>query len=377
MYTDGTATGCDDEYLIRDFFVVAPGSGIYSTAVTGGNMPMSGTSQAAPYVTGSLAILKQAWPQLQPEQLVGLITSTALDLGDEGVDDVYGHGLVDLDAATQPQGDIVAVQPSGNISKVSGGIAGDSSLSALDQIANLSSFVVMDSYNRDYTIDMNSATNFKLVEKSLVLSYQSYEGLQQIGNFAVSQDGTDIQYADAINNVFNYTIGYMTQDQALFGSAFQGSLGIDNSSTQYIGIDAKKQFTSWYLLGSYTKGWSSVHASDNSYLADSSNIQSQAYYVGIGSQHKTNNFEFRLGTQLHITNGVFQYSVPTQYDWVSNTTSFTSGSADASTNDVPYVAEFDFAQNITNDLSWNTGFRYTTTRQDNKMSLQLGLAYEF
>jgi len=375
--TDGVATGCNDEYRIRDFFVVAPGSGIYSTAVTGGNMPLSGTSQAAPYVTGSLAVLKQAWPQLQPEQLVGLITSTALDLGDEGVDDVYGHGLVDLDAATQPQGDIVAVQPSGNISQVSGGIAGDSTLNGLDEIASLSNFVVMDSYNRDYTLDMNSSTNFELVERSLMFSYQSYEGLQNMGNLAMSHDGTDIQYGDAINDTFDYTIGVMTQDQALFGSVFEGSLAITSSTTQYIGIDAHKDFDNWYLLGSFTKGWSTVDASKNSYLQDSDNIQSQSYYVGVGSESVNTAVEFRVGTQLHITNGGFKYNVPTQYDWVSDTTNFTSGVADATTQDIPYVAELDYKHNFTENVSINSGARYTTTRQDDIFSIQLGVTYEF
>jgi len=377
VYTDGEATGCDDEYLIRDFFVVAPGSGIYSTAVTGGNMPMSGTSQAAPYVTGSLAILKQAWPQLQPEQLVGLITSTALDLGDEGVDDVYGHGLVDLDAATQPQGDIVAVQPSGNISKVSGGIVGDSTLSALDEIADLSSFVVMDSYNRDYTLDMNSATNFELVERPLMFSYQSYQGLQQIGNFAMSNDGSDIQYSDAINDTFDYTIGYMTQQQALFGSVFEGSLAIDHSATRYIGIDARRDFNNWYLLGAFAKGWSSIDAPVDSYVQDSQNIQSQSYYLGVGSSTTNSSFELKIGTQLHITHGAFNYDVPTDYDWTSNTTNFTSGSADASTTHIPYVAELDMQHDINEVLSLDSSMRYTTTLQNSIMSVNLGLRYAF
>ena len=376
-YTDGVATGCNDEYRIRDFFVVAPGSGIYSTAVTGGNMPMSGTSQAAPYVTGSLAVLKQAWPQLQPEQLVGLITSTALDLGDEGVDDIYGHGLVDLDAATQPQGDIVAVQPSGSISIVSGGIAGDSTLSGLDEISDLSSFVVMDSYNRDYTLDMNNATNFELVERPLMFSYQSYEGLQNIGNLAMSNDGTDIQYSDDINSAIDYTIGYMTQDQALFGTVFEGSLAIESSTTQYIGIDAHKDFKNWYVLGSFTKGWSSIDASKNSYLKDTKNIQSQSYYVGVGSTSIDSAVEFRLGTQLHIIEGNFNYMVPTQYDWISNTTNFTSGSADVSTHDIPYVAELDYQHDFTDNVSLDSNVRYTTTRQDNIFSIQLGVTYEF
>ena len=129
----------------------------------------------------------------------------------------------------------------------------------------------------------------------------------------MSNDGSDIQYGDYINDVFNYTIGYMTQDKALFGNVFEGSLGIEKSSTQYIGIDAHKDFDNWYLLGSFTKGWSSVDASNNSYLQDSQNIQSQSYYVGVGSTTKNSSLEFRVGTQLHITHGAFNYDIPIKH----------------------------------------------------------------
>jgi len=158
---------------------------------------------------------------------------------------------------------------------------------------------------------------------------------------------------------------------------FEGSLAINSSSTQYIGIDAHKDFANWYVLGSFTKGWSTVDASNNSYLNDSGNIQSQSYYVGVGSQSTNTAVEFRIGTQLHITNGAFNYSVPTEYDWISNTTSFTSGSADATTNDIPYVAELDYTHKFKDNVSFSSGMRYTTTRQDNIFSLQLGVSYEF
>lgn len=376
-YTDGVATGCNDEYRIRDFFIVAPGSGIYSTAVTGGNMPLSGTSQAAPYVTGSLAILKQAWPQLEPEQLVGLITSTATDLGDEGVDDVYGHGLVDLDSATQPQGDIVAVQPSGNISQVSGGIAGDSTLSGLDDIASLSAFVVMDSYNRDYTLDMNQSTNFKLIEKSLTSGYLGYESMQSVGALAMSTDGTDLQYTTTINQHVDIRLGYITQDRALFGTQFDGMMSIEASETQFIGIDSVKQFNSWYMKGSYTTGVSTIDAGSNSYIRNSNDIVSQSYYVGVGSDTNDSSIEFRLGTQLHVTNGAINYSVPTEYDWTTDTTHFTEGTADASTNRVPYVAELDFAHKFNEHTSWTNSLRLTTDRQDTITSVQSGIEVTF
>ena len=59
---------------------------------------------AAPHVTGALAILKQQFPNLTPTQLVSLLITTATDLGTTGVDEVYGVGLLNLNAATTPSG---------------------------------------------------------------------------------------------------------------------------------------------------------------------------------------------------------------------------------------------------------------------------------
>ncbi|MCT4608395.1 MAG: S8 family serine peptidase [Pelagimonas sp.] len=58
-----------------------------------------GTSMAAPHVSGALAILMEAYPNMTPGQLTQLMFSTAEDLGVAGVDRIYGHGLLRLDRA--------------------------------------------------------------------------------------------------------------------------------------------------------------------------------------------------------------------------------------------------------------------------------------
>ena len=68
---------------------------------------MSGTSMAAPVVTGSIAFLMGAYPYMPPQEVVSLVFETADDLGDAGVDAVYGHGLINLNNATQPQGELM------------------------------------------------------------------------------------------------------------------------------------------------------------------------------------------------------------------------------------------------------------------------------
>ena len=75
----------------RHGFIVAPDD----------NRPASftGTSFAAPRVSGALAVLAQKCPTLTSEQLVFILMMTARDLGDPGVDEIYGHGLIDLERA--------------------------------------------------------------------------------------------------------------------------------------------------------------------------------------------------------------------------------------------------------------------------------------
>ena len=64
----------------------------------------SGTSASAPIVAGALAVIKSAFPHLTNQQVVQILFETATDLGEKGVDKIYGHGLINLDAATQPVG---------------------------------------------------------------------------------------------------------------------------------------------------------------------------------------------------------------------------------------------------------------------------------
>ena len=93
--------------IARDFCIAAPGEGV-GVATTGNTLwtlAANGTSYAAPMVSGSLAVMKQLFRgQLSNGQLVSRLFATARDDGIYADAAIYGHGLLDLGAATQPWG---------------------------------------------------------------------------------------------------------------------------------------------------------------------------------------------------------------------------------------------------------------------------------
>ena len=85
--------------------IVSPGVNIKTADLTfGGIFPdsyayVSGTSIAAPHVSGTMALLLNAYPQLTVAELEESLAQSAEDLGGLGWDNDYGNGLVDVGAA--------------------------------------------------------------------------------------------------------------------------------------------------------------------------------------------------------------------------------------------------------------------------------------
>jgi subtilisin family serine protease len=79
--------------------VAAPGVDIVVAVPNAGYDVMTGTSFAAPLVSGVAALMLARNPQLDPKAIRTLLQSTAHDLGSPGRDDQYGAGLVDAERA--------------------------------------------------------------------------------------------------------------------------------------------------------------------------------------------------------------------------------------------------------------------------------------
>ncbi len=115
----------------------------------------SGTSMAAPHVSGAIAILKQQWPNLTAAQIVTLLLDNATDLGGSGTDEVYGRGLLNLDGATASSGSLQAGVVTSNGAFLASSInASDLRLAFSNafraDIGREFIFGALDSYNRQY-----------------------------------------------------------------------------------------------------------------------------------------------------------------------------------------------------------------------------------
>jgi hypothetical protein len=88
---------CDRQTIKPE--VVAPGVQVESSLPGGLYSKQDGTSMACPHVAGSIALLRQANPDISATRAKEILMETATDLGAAGEDNTYGHGVIDLEAA--------------------------------------------------------------------------------------------------------------------------------------------------------------------------------------------------------------------------------------------------------------------------------------
>lgn len=110
---------CADGSRLMDRFLVAPGELILVPDGEGGVVRMSGTSFAAPMVSGAAALVKGRWDWLQPGDIADVLLRSAQDLGEPGIDPTYGWGLLDVEASLRPF-DVNALYVLGGDGKVCG-----------------------------------------------------------------------------------------------------------------------------------------------------------------------------------------------------------------------------------------------------------------
>lgn len=120
----------------------------------------AGTSFAAPVVSGAAAQVLARSPHLTGRQVAAILLSTARDMGKPGVDEVYGHGFLDLRAALMPVGNLqiatgTTVQ-AGGVPLSHGAMRVSPALGAAlaGNAPALGGILVLDAYERGYAADV-------------------------------------------------------------------------------------------------------------------------------------------------------------------------------------------------------------------------------
>lgn len=189
----------DDEIIIEDAIV----STAYSEDRDYAYTAMAGTSMAAPMVTGGIALLMSAYPHLTSQEVVRLLFKTADDLGETGVDEVYGNGVMNLKEATDPFGSM------------------DLALTSID----------------DSSFDL-TRTNTRLSNSMLTMPVSLRNRfLEKLPSSYTAFDALNRPYAYATSSLFKNTAGHKSR---FFENDF---LAFRHQKTQKVEVSDRTQFS--------------------------------------------------------------------------------------------------------------------------------------
>lgn len=137
-------------------FLVAVGEGVRSFDHTGQAFLYSGTSFAAPTVSGAVALLTQAFPNLTGARIVEILFTTADDLGAPGTDPIYGRGRLNITRAMSPIGQTSLAGTTVAVSPLPSGSLGSAMGNGLSTGAGLRTVPVTDAFDRAYSFALGA-----------------------------------------------------------------------------------------------------------------------------------------------------------------------------------------------------------------------------
>ena len=110
----GWTTGSNACGIAAAICIAAPGTALFSEKNDDNDFLVrkSGTSMAAPMVTGGLALIKHEFSSLTNAQVIDRLFATATDTDEYSQSSIYGHGLMNLNAATAAVGSLQTINGS-------------------------------------------------------------------------------------------------------------------------------------------------------------------------------------------------------------------------------------------------------------------------
>ena len=190
--------------ITSNWCITAPG-----TKLDTGTAIATGTSFATPIVSAAIAVIREAFPYMTAPEITSLLFETARDLGEPGIDAIYGHGMLDLERATRPVGAPLIPLDGTNImqplqsARISGAIA--------HNIKNTNpQFAYFDKYGRAFNTDLSNIISVKNRGIGLQRLRQDHNTQSvNLGNLELGMMAGDIIVGDGLlqtnaNNLFTF-----------------------------------------------------------------------------------------------------------------------------------------------------------------------------
>ena len=399
---------CNDSHRLSEFYILAPGTNITGSISDDRYTTGSGTSFAAPHVTGAFGVLNQMWPYMKGDNLVQLVMNTA-DKNLPGYDvNIHGQGLLDLDEATKPQGAVGIVTTgrvdhptvSLNNTYYSTGTALPSSLSNLK-------IMVLDDYDRNYYINIGSS--FVVQDKRKVSDIdqmkngymwmpvnQNYGSFAQGGqwdlgymNFGLfTGESGNGDYSTNIGKKFfisdkfaiNGNVGQMKENTTWLGNSSDGVLAVgENNITNFAQIGASYQIGNNVLSLDYNQGSTDINTADNSLITGFSDIKTESWRLAYEMHKDENNtLGWSFSLPSHITSGNMNMEVAESVN-LDGTINYTNLNSDLTQKHKEKNIGFFYNHTPTHDtdatFNFTAEYRQDIAGVDGNDGMQLGMNY--
>ena len=316
MCFDFAADGsCTNTNRISDYYIMAPGTYVASTVDGGDYSTLSGTSMAAPVVTGGVALLHQMWPHMTGSNLVKLMMNTG-DKSFAGYNvNVHGQGLMDLDEATKPQG-ALGLPTTGRVDGTTSSVTSGNIALGGATIASLGDVMVIDDYDRDFympatamvsVMDTRTANPTLAAQAGFTPDYYMGFGSGQmvpLQNAILNINSETNDASFAYQSTAGLKAGLVKETGKFLGNIADSDLmRVNGSTTAYLGYTGEHNLSGATLFGSATIGISQLSVDNSSAMKSASTVMSNSMTAGAKTSFGKHEIGFVTSMPVAITSG--------------------------------------------------------------------------
>ena len=358
--------------IAAEWCIAAPGERVRVADYTrGSNLSFSrevdGTSFAAPMVSGGLAVMKQLFRgQLSNTALVSRLFQTAKKSGIHGNRAIYGQGLMDLGAATNPWGTPAFMGTRSSVAEAAGasvqgshvamGTAlGDSLPQSLGQV-EVAAFDALGApfwYEADqFTVPSEGASVATRLNRFLSppsrpaipptwqFKLQENAPATEIGHLALTHGASRLTmagpqgfFATAFQRAqddqsplaaltlaytpsplpsLTFAAGYLDEQQSLLGSQGSGAFGELSGETLFLSAGLNTTLGDWQLAATGEIGQVNPGVSHSQLIDSISSLSTSAFRLAASRPFANGStLRFSLAQPLRVNSGVASFSLPT------------------------------------------------------------------